>query len=444
MQLDKRKFALVGTGDRAISYYGRTLTGSQFTSQAEIVGLYDRNPLRAQTAKRMLAVEAPVYDSFDDLMQQSLCDSVIVTTMDAAHHHYIVEALKSGKDVITEKPLTTNAAFLNQILATQRQTGGKLQVTFNYRYTPYATKVREFLASGKLGTVTSVEFHWFLDTIHGANYFRRWHRRIENSGSLWVHKATHHFDLVNWWLGQEPRDVFARGTRKFYGDGAPPAHGIRCSTCAYTEGCPFFFDINEDAYLKQLYQDAESADGYMRDACVYAEDIDIWDTMSASIQYEDDTLLTYTLHAYAPFEGYTIAFNGTQGRLQCDVPDRAVIEYHQNFRERQQYRRDLAPEDLGHTSIGDRTSDTMRFYPIYGGVEEIVVPRSSGGHGGGDAYQIQMLLDPDLADPWGYRAGSRAGAMSIMVGVAARESIQQRRSVAIGELLDFSLLPNRG
>jgi hypothetical protein len=192
-----------------------------------------------------------------------------------------------------------------------------------------------------------------------------------------------------------------------------------------------------------LYQDAESADGYMRDGCVYAEDIDIWDTMSASIRYEDDILLTYTLHAYAPFEGYTIAFNGTRGRLYCDVPDTVVPDYHENFRERQRSRRDLAPDDLGQASPTDRTSDILRFYPIFGGVEETVVPRSHGGHGGGDAYQIQMLLDPNLEDTWGYRAGSRAGAMSIMVGVLARESIRSGRSVAMADRLDFSLLPKR-
>ena len=52
---------------------------------------------------------------------------------------------------------------------------------------------------------------------HGAEYFRRWHRKKENSGGLLVHKATHHFDLVNWWIEQEPVDVMAYGTRRLYG-----------------------------------------------------------------------------------------------------------------------------------------------------------------------------------------------------------------------------------
>jgi predicted dehydrogenase len=43
--------------------------------------------------------------------------------------------------------------------------------------------------------------------------FRRWHRKLDNSGGLLVHKSTHHFDIVNWWLDDEPEEVFAFGGR---------------------------------------------------------------------------------------------------------------------------------------------------------------------------------------------------------------------------------------
>ena len=49
-----------------------------------------------------------------------------------------------------------------------------------------------------------MHFEWALDTVHGADYFRRWHREKKNSGGLLVHKSSHHFDLVNWWLGDVP------------------------------------------------------------------------------------------------------------------------------------------------------------------------------------------------------------------------------------------------
>lgn len=72
-------------------------------------------------------------------------------------------------------------------------------MTFNYRYAPHNTKVAEIIRSGAIGQVTSVHFEWMLNTQHGADYFRRWHRDRRNSGGLLVHKSTHHFDLVNFW-----------------------------------------------------------------------------------------------------------------------------------------------------------------------------------------------------------------------------------------------------
>jgi predicted dehydrogenase len=63
---------------------------------------------------------------------------------------------------------------------------------------PLASKVRELMMQGIVGRPLSVSFSWMLDTSHGADYFRRWHREKDKSGGLLVHKATHHFDIINW------------------------------------------------------------------------------------------------------------------------------------------------------------------------------------------------------------------------------------------------------
>src|SRR5699024_5589973 len=56
-------------------------------------------------------------------------------------------------------------------------------------------------------------------------YFRRWHRDKANSGGLFVHKSSHHFDLVNWWTGQVPERVDARGGLGVYGRDNAEARG---------------------------------------------------------------------------------------------------------------------------------------------------------------------------------------------------------------------------
>ncbi len=232
--------------------------------------------------------------------------SSIVTSMDATHDEYICRAMELGCDVITEKPMTTDAEKCRRILDTQRRTGRAVRVTFNYRYSPPRTQVKELLMSGVIGEVLSVDFHWLLDTRHGADYFRRWHRNRANSGSLLVHKATHHFDLVNWWLDARPSNVFATGHRASTRPQRPTRYGLtdrgeRCLGCPEADKCAFYLDLRATTSCGELYLDNEQHDGYFRDRCVFSEQIDIEDTMSrAACSYDNGASMSYSpqrLHA---------------------------------------------------------------------------------------------------------------------------------------------------
>ena len=151
------------------------------------------------------------------MIEKEKPDIVIVTTVDRTHHTYIIRLWNLGCDVITEKPMTVDAEKTQEIIDAINRTGQEVRVTFNYRYAPHNTKIREIIRDGVIGDVYSVNFEWALDTQHGADYFRRWHRNKNNSGGLLVHKSTHHFDLVNFWLNTTPETVYATGGLRFYG-----------------------------------------------------------------------------------------------------------------------------------------------------------------------------------------------------------------------------------
>ena len=75
--------------------------------------------------------------------------------------------------------------------------------------------------------------------------------------------------------------------------------------------------------------------------------------------------------------------------------------------------------------------------------EIITTPKIAAGHGGGDV-QMQRRMFVDTNDnPHHIMAGTRDGAMSILIGIAARKSIQQKRSVKISELTDLVPMANR-
>ncbi len=234
---------------------------------ASLVGLYDVNPLRAAVVAAK-AGGVKRFEGFDAMLRAARPDTVIVCTKDSVHHEYIVKALEAGCDVISEKPMTIDAPRCRQILDAERRTGRNVTVIFNDRSLPFAERIKELVSRGDIGTILSADFEWILDTSHGADYFRRWHRRLEDSGGLLVHKATHHFDIVNWWLGEDPVTVYANGSRRFYGDDRRP-HGERCSSCSYASSCELFLDLRADPAMVELYLDTESADGYWRDRCVF-------------------------------------------------------------------------------------------------------------------------------------------------------------------------------
>jgi predicted dehydrogenase len=261
-----------------------------------------------------------------------------------------------------------------------------------------------------VGRITSVDFSWYLDTTHGADYFRRWHRLRARSGSLWVHKATHHFDLVNWWLDADPVEVSAFGSLQRYGKQGP-FRSTNCRPCAHKSECKYHWDITKSPNLVQLYVDCETADGYQRDGCVFKEDVDIPDTMNAVVKYSSGVTMSYSLNTFMPIEGYRIAFNGTEGRLE-------VRDY-----ERQPW------------TVAEESE--MQIIRNFGERKTIEIPKAVGGHGGGDDV-LRDLIFRGLTLPEHMRLpGSRAGAMSCLTGIAARKSMDSGAPVKIGDLVSL-------
>ncbi len=432
----KLKVTLVGTGIRGTTFWGKRLM-EQYSDILEFVGLCDINPGRLEYAKKYIGASCPTFTDFEKMINTTKPDLVIVTTKDSTHHEFIIKAMEMGCDVLTEKPLTTDETKCQAILDTERKTNKNLIVGFNYRWSPYATKVKELLMNKAIGKITSVDFHWYLNTYHGASYFRRWHGLMESSGSLWVHKSTHHFDLLNWWINSEPSEVFAYGDLEFYGKNNP-FRGDNCRKCEHKTRCDFYWDITKDQFLKELYVDNEKHDGYIRDNCLFRNEIDIYDKMSAQVRYKNNVQLNYSLTTYSPLEGWRAAFNGTEGRIEAwsDIPyyeNIGVDQAEMHAREMDQSRR----EELG--------LEPMVLHKLWKKHETIQVGMDKTGHGGGDQKLQENLFRKDNAkDPYDRLAGSRDGAMSILVGIAARKSIESGQPVKIADLTDLEPRTQRG
>ncbi|MDQ8206490.1 Gfo/Idh/MocA family oxidoreductase [Coraliomargarita sp. SDUM461003] len=429
----KKRYAIVGTGSRSLMFRNAIL--KEYAATCDLVALCDINPLRMQAWQKADGLDLPSYapEAFEQMIQAHQVDVVIVTTIDRTHHTYLCRAMEAGCDVVTEKPMTVDTEKCAQILETQERTGKKLTVTFNYRYAPRNSKVKELLQSGLIGTVTSLHFEWMLDTQHGADYFRRWHRDKRNSGGLMVHKSTHHFDLVNWWLSSRPETVVAMGDLRFYGRENAEARGeprsyVRGTNDTRVQRDPFALDLTGNEELKQLYYECESADGYLRDQNVFGDGISIEDDVGVMVRYQNKAVMTYHLVAFAPWEGYRVSFNGTQGRLEIDVTEKSYVSAGEGDH-------NLSRNVKGGASHQVLEPTSLLYRPHWGEPQKIEIEESnSGGHGGADEILLRDVFGEPQEDPLKRAAGHKDGALSILTGIAANQSMATGLPVNIKQL----------
>lgn len=425
---EKKRYVIVGTGGRSRMFTDALL--STYKDTTALVGLCDVNPLRMQYQNGLYgerygvdAVPEYLAKDFDRMIAETKPHTVIVTSVDRTHHDYIIRAMDLGCDVITEKPMTTDAEKCQAILDAVERTGRKLRVTFNYRYAPTRSKVKELLQQGAIGEVKSVHFEWLLDTKHGADYFRRWHRDKRNSGGLMVHKSTHHFDLVNWWLDSAPETVFGLGNLAFYGRVNAEKRGdffpyVRATDDPASKDDPFALNLKDGADLEGLYYAPSKVDAYWRDQNVFGDGISIEDTMNLVVRYKSGAQLSYSLTAYSPWEGYRVAFNGTRGRIELDEMEASYVN--------------------AGGGIGEGVSKASRLmlFPHWEKPSHVEVVEGRGGHGGGDVLLLEDLFGENPPqDVLRRAAGHLDGARSILTGIAANQSFATGLPVKVDQLL---------
>ncbi len=425
----RKKYALVGVSNRGIYFFLKQIL-ENYSNYAEMVALLDSDRTRMEMANSKFGQNLPMYNEneFDKMVEQTKPDVILVACRDGLHHIYIIQALKHNLDVITEKPLTIDEEKCAAIIAALKKSKGKVTVTFNYRYAPYATKIRELVEKGKVGRVVSVDLNWYLDTHHGSSYFQRWNRLREISGGLSIHKACHHFDLVNWWIGQKPMEVSAYGALNFYGpkgvhNPLKPEQigdGRTCLTCDVRHKCKYYMRWYRQEFRKGISTEkidehvdtSQRYEGYSPRQCIFDPQINIEDTYAAIVKYDGGAFLNYSLNASMPYEGFRLGINGTEGRIE-------YTEFH-------------APNRLPFPDPGEQP---VVYIPMFGGREQIDLINLGGGHGGGDPLILdELFIGQDELAPVKRSAGIEDGIDAVLTGVAVHRSANEHKTISVDEM----------
>ena len=398
----KIKLAIIGTGSRGTNSFGQLLVKRD---DVEIAALCDVNPVRLRAAAEILGISPRLYGSIEAMAAKETLDGVIITTPDCEHFSCSMKALKQGWHVLVDKPLATNARDGKTLIEEAEKHGKTLMIGFNLRHSEVLKQLKKLIDDGVLGRVFLAENREFYDG--GRTYMSRWNRSFAATGGLWIHKASHDFDIFNWLLGF-PRplrvssfaavNVLDADHLPFETEpGIPP--GPDCNHCRYQDRCRDKYLLSETE-LKLWGDEAVAEDGYVKNLCMYLSDKDNHDNGLAMVEYENGIKVSL-------FETFICH---RDDRLYTVVGDRAFAE-------------------------ASLTNRTITVTPRWGGdavTRKIEIP--AGSHGGADPGLVETFCRVVRGEE---RSTSTAehGLLATALGQAAEISRRQHRMVEMSEVL---------
>ena len=224
-------------------------------------------------------------------------------------------------------------------------------------------------------------------------------------------KKDKNYCVSEFFSGKIIKNAENRGVDKFYSR----VHGSENA-----KGDPFALVMEGVPNLENLYLNAEKDDGYIRDQSVFGDGISIEDTMNVLVRYENGAIMSYSLTAYSPKEGYRVVFTGIKGRIEAEASEVTYVNGSGN-------------KDLE----GATKENSLKVYPMFGISYDVEIPTAKGGHGGGDPVLLNDIFGTPEPDPLERAASHVSGAMSILTGIAANKSIATGRPVDIKDLVTF-------
>ena len=224
---DRPIIGAIGVGGR-----GTTIAG-QARAFGDLVAVCDADRKHAEAARARFGGKAEIYDDYRKLLDRNDIEAVTIGTPDHWHTAIAIAAMKAGKDVYCEKPLTLTIREGQQILKVLKETGRVFQVGTQQRSDWRFRLACEMVRNGRIGRVRKVTVTLPESTLEGGPFptqpvpeglnwdywlgqapkvdycperchhtFRWWY---EYSGGVMTDWGAHHMDICHWGLGVEDR-----------------------------------------------------------------------------------------------------------------------------------------------------------------------------------------------------------------------------------------------
>ena len=307
------KLGVIGYGGRiqgVLNIIDNLKADTQLTAIADV-----RNDAIQQHMRRQGKDPGPVafYTDPDEMLNKEELHGVLVGTRCSLHSRMAQKVLKRHLPLFLEKPVATTMADLLALKRAGESSASKVVVSFPLRVTPLVRLAKEIVDSGQIGTIEHVQA--YNNVPYGGVYYHYWYRDENETGGLFLQKATHDFDYINHLLGIQPRWISAVKSKQIF-KGDHPA-GLACKECPEQETC---MESPYNLYVSSAETAGIDAAPFEPYLCSFAADTGNEDSGSALIEYETGMHVSYTQNFFArkgaATRGATLI--GYKGTVQFD------------------------------------------------------------------------------------------------------------------------------
>ncbi len=338
--------AILGCGARGAESYGRLFLEGK--DRYKVVALCDICPEKLEKYGQIFQVPRENrFSSEEEFFKEKRADLLTVTTLDADHVRQCLAGLKTGYDILLEKPVTDKKEECFALLEAQKKYGGKVLVCHVLRYANSFRKVEELLKEGAVGRLVAIQAIEQVVYWHQAHsYVRGNWRRAEDTTPMILAKCCHDLDLLQHFAGSKCESVSSVGDLTYFTSvNAPEGAAKRCLDCKYLDRCPYSAKtLYIEKWKKQgrpencwpynvltmalpLTEEAigEAIKNGPYGRCVFACDNDVVDHQLTQMTFQNGVKATLTMTAFTAEGGRIMKFYGTTGEVVLDET-RDVIE----------------------------------------------------------------------------------------------------------------------
>lgn len=192
------RIAIVGTGGIAHTHMEAYLA---LKDRCEVVALVDIIPGKAKRFMEEFHLQCDTYENHEDILDRTDIDLVDVCTPPYVHASISINCLKSGKNVVCEKPMAASLEECDAMIRARDESGKLLSIIAQNRFRKGIRDLKALLDSNIAGPVrhAQIDSFWW----RGHCYYDLWWRGTweKEGGGCTLNHAVHHIDMLCWMMG---------------------------------------------------------------------------------------------------------------------------------------------------------------------------------------------------------------------------------------------------